>query len=609
VSEHLALGMPQHEGLVHGVTVYGFLCLVFAFNTLCFIPLGHLAARLMTRLPALTAYSWNLIGSLAGILLFTGLSYLWSPPTVWVLITALVTLAFLRKHLPSVLAGGVATAALLALIGTSFQTTQHDVYTPYQVVSVSSTRNAARTVLQVNNVYYQRMLDLRPDNVAREEFLAAPAAYYGLPYRVKQSPAEVLVVGSGSGNDVAAALRNGAGRIDAVEIDPVILELGRRLHPEAPLQSPNVRAIVDDARSFIRKTDETYDLIVYGLLDSHTLLSGRAGVRLDSYVYTVEAFREARARLKPDGVISMTFALMGDQMGRKLYLMLEEAFDGRTPLIFKTGYDGGYAFLIGDSLDPSVSAEVIAGTPIVDATGDFANEAIVADKAVDDWPFFYMPVRKYPVSYVVMIVFLLFISSMFVRGWSSKTAGNRLLSAPFFLGAGFMLVETKGITELALVYGSTWLVIGVVIAAILILAFLANLLVIRVGTPPRTVTYGLLFATLAAGWLTPSSFFAGVEPWLARLAMTILVMAPLFFSGFAFSTELRLAPSMTEALSANLLGAMVGGFLEYNSMYFGFRSLYVLAFLMYALALAASFRRGQTAETSVPQRDGELLQA
>ena len=78
-----------------------------------------------------------------------------------------------------------------------------------------------------------------------------------------------LLVGAGSGNDAAGALRHGV-RVTAVEIDPVIIALGRRYHPERPYESRAVSVIVDDARSFFARTQESYDVISFGLLDSHT---------------------------------------------------------------------------------------------------------------------------------------------------------------------------------------------------------------------------------------------------------------------------------------------------------------------------------------------------
>src|SRR5215467_72466 len=115
--------------------------------------------------------------------------------------------------------------------------------------------------------------------------------------------------------------------------------VGQQRHPEKPYADPRVHPINNDARTFLRGTTGAYDLIVYGLLDSHTLLSHGSSVRLDSFVYTVEGLREARSRLKPDGMISLSFTVLSEALGRKIYLMLQEAFDGRAPTCI--GSEGG----------------------------------------------------------------------------------------------------------------------------------------------------------------------------------------------------------------------------------------------------------------------------
>ena len=185
--------------------------------------------------------------------------------------------------------------------------------------------------------------------------------YYDLPYQIVKQPKDVAIVGAGTGNDVAAALRGGAEHVDAIKIDPAILLLGSEGHPEHPYSNPHVRAIVNDARSFLRTTNQHYDLIVFGLLDSHTLLSQASSVRLDSFVYTVQAMREARARLKTHGVISLAFSVLNDQLGRKIYLMLQDAFDGYPPLCIQVGYDGGVVFL--ESADHRISLPPAFLTP------------------------------------------------------------------------------------------------------------------------------------------------------------------------------------------------------------------------------------------------------
>jgi hypothetical protein len=83
---------------------------------------------------------------------------------------------------------------------------------------------------------------------------------------------------------------------------------------------------------------------------------------------------------------------------------------------------------------------------------------------------------------------------------------------------------------------------------------------------------------------------------------TVVLTLPLFFAGLAFSTEMKRAMSVAVALSSNLLGAMLGGCLEYNAMYFGYRSLYVLALVVYAAALVASLWGGKReTEDAKPQ--------
>ena len=128
--------------------------------------------------------------------------------------------------------------------------------------------------------------------------------FYNLPYSItKKKPENVLIVGSGVGNDVASANRFNIKSIKAVEIDPVILKLGKKYHPETPYNYENIETIIDDARNYISKTENKFDAIIYALLDSQTNLSSKGGIRLDSYVYTVEAFKEAKKKLNEDGYI------------------------------------------------------------------------------------------------------------------------------------------------------------------------------------------------------------------------------------------------------------------------------------------------------------------
>jgi hypothetical protein len=158
----------------------------------------------------------------------------------------------------------------------------------------------------------------------------------------------------------------------------------------------------------------------------------------------------------------------------------------------------------------------------------------------------------------------------------------------FFLGAGFMLVETKGITEMGLTFGNTWQVIGVVIAGILTMAFLGNCLVQWLNIRRSLVPYLFLWTALAVGWLAARSGGFASTP-VGRLETAVVLTLPLLFSGIVFSTLLSTTKQIAGIMAMNLLGAICGGLLEYNSMYFGFRALYVMAMVCYFAAFVSEF--------------------
>jgi spermidine synthase len=585
--EQLTMGLPHVGQYWQALQSYFVLSVVFLMTALAFIPIGQLCGCLMQRRAKLTAYGLNLLGSLAGVLLMFLVSAYWMPPAVWFLIAFAFVIAFhVRK--PAVLRLSLA-AGLLALLILEWPVSPawQRIYSPYQLLEVGHNEHGFMEIRAAGH-YYQKVYDFinSGDQWPANSDVRIARNYYELPYRIKQQPKDVAIVGAGSGNDVAAALRAGAEHVDAIEIDPAILMLGRDGHPEHPYTDPRVRAVNTDARSFLRTTNQKYDLIVFGLLDSHALLSQASSVRLDSFVYTVQAMQEARARLKPHGVISLTFTVLNDQLGRKIYLMLKDAFDGRAPLCYMIGYDSGIIFL--ESEDPlTMPPDLLARKRFLDKTATYANPNIRADVSTDDWPFFYMPARIYPVSYLGMVVLVLALSLLLISNFLPQRpqSGN----FPFFLlGAGFMLIETKNITELGLTFGNSWQVIGVVIAAIMIMAFLANWVVQQLKIERLVLPYVLLLATLAVGWWVAKN--GGLtSTWSGRIETAMLLTSPMFFSGIVFSTLLKSRGDIAGVMSANLFGAMCGGLLEYNSMYFGFRFLYLIAAALYLLAFGWEF--------------------
>jgi hypothetical protein len=579
--EQLNMGVPMARP-VQVAAVYLLLTIVFLLTALAFLPIGQLCGNLMERKSQLSAYGLNLLGSLTGVLLMFLLSFLWTPPAIWFGLSAFALLLFLTRTPKSLFAGGVFAMLLASILVWPVNPLWNRVYSPYQLLEIGFGEMGLMQI-RAAGTFYQQVYNLSDASTqsSSDPRVRTNLNYYELPYRVHPDAREVAIVGAGSGNDVAAALRSGAGRVDAIEIDPAILLAGKLNHPERPYNDPRVHPIVNDARSFLRNAQSRYDIIVYGLLDSHTLLSHASSVRLDSFVYTVEGLREARSRLKDTGILSLSFSVLNNDLGAKIYGMMREAFDGKEPLcLFATG---NTVFLQAKNGNLIIPPDVLSRDGLADHSDLYRNPAAKIDLSTDDWPFLYMPRRVYPFSYVVMIGLVLLLSLLMHASFFREKPQTEYLPF-FFLGAGFMLVETKAITELGLAFGNTWHVIAIAIASILVMAFLANAMVQRLRFANPYLSYLLLFLSLSLGWWVAKS---GGLPSTAvgRLGTAIVLTCPLFFSGIIFSELLSRQTRISSAMSMNLLGAMCGGILEYNSMYFGFRFLYVLAMGLYAAAL------------------------
>jgi Spermine/spermidine synthase domain len=596
--EQLNMGVNAVSTLAESVATYYFLAVTFVLTALIFVPIGQVCGRLMRRRQNLRAYGLNLIGSLIGVALTSVVSFLWTPPVVWYSLAFVGLLLLLPRSGRAVVWTGCIALVGSIVLAWPVEPMWQIIYSPYQNLAVGHTKSGLMEIRAAGQ-YYQRVHDFSADRELSAEN-ERDRNYYDLPYRVHGNPLDVAVVGAGTGNDVAAAVRARAEHIDAIEIDPAILALGRANHPEHPYDQPEVRAIVNDARTFLRTTERRYDMIVYGLLDSHTLLSHASSVRLDSFVYTVEGLKDARAKLKEGGILSLSFALGADEVGGKIQRMLSAAFDGVAPRCVEGRYDYSVTFFQAEKgTELKLSEAAVAAMGFRECSGRFASRSLDTDVSTDDWPFFYMPKRTYPTSYLAMIAVIVLISFFMIGHLSQRPSANHMTY--FLLGAGFMLVETKAITEMGLAFGNTWLVIGIVIGGILFMAFCANYLVMRLDLRSATVPYVLLLSSLVFGmWIARSG---GLAPSFAGQLGTIAVLtSPMLFSGIVFSSRLANERDIAGAMSANLFGAMCGGLLEYNSMYFGFQFLYILAAALYAGAFLSSLQSLRPATSTAMHR-------
>ena len=591
--EHLFLlyfDMPRTAPMVPDIRPP--LVVLFVLSAVSFVPLGQIVAERLRRFgdlgDPLAGYGWDIGGSIAGIAAFTLLSFAGTFPAVWFTVLFAMGAVFQRSSPRRLLAGGLAAACVVATV---VRTERSERYSPYYGLSVVPSRDggAGLNVL-VHGALHQYALPLDRSAVLADEGERGIRAGYHLPYRsLPRAPRHALVIGAGTGNDVAVLLDEGAQSVDAVEIDPVIVDIGRQRHPSRPYDSPRVRVFNTDARTYLNTTSERYDLIVYGTLDSLTRLSALSSVRLDNFVYTRECVRAARSRLTEDGGLLLYF-MVGETgyIDVRLGGLLTEVF-GETPLMISGDFGlFNHAFMAG----PAFAA--IDG----EARRAGAREALARVRArtelpSDDWPFLYLRERGITGFYATTALALLLLS-----------AGAVLLASPdlrrsvrdggadgemFALGLGFLLLETTAVTTMNLVWGATWRTSAVVFLCVLVTVLAAALVVRR-----RNVPYGMAVAALAASvlaaYLLPAevALRAGTP---ARLAVSLLLVgAPIFFGSICFSRAFAARSSPDRAFGWTILGAVAGGILEIASMAIGLRALLLVGLAAYLIAYG-TFRR------------------
>lgn len=586
---------PQIDFLLD-IAFYVTILALFLVISLLFLPLGEITARKFAAFRPLPGYTINVLGSLAGILLYTLISFLGWPPPVWFLLAAaagiyLVWVEGHRSYLQAAL-------ALLPIALTAFWPSGADrtLWSPYYRIDIKSQYAAANPSLKlgdklsVNQAWHQRMWNLDPVFVQRNyaeasEHFDLMRIEYNTPYQVAPRLDEVLIVGAGSGNDAAAALRQGARHITAVDIDPLILKIGREMHPEQPYADPKrVTLVNQDARSFFRRADQRYDLIVFGLLDSHTLFSTASSVRLDNFVYTIESLQDVRLLLEDDGVLALLFGVPAphDWVRERLFRTVTDAF-GHPPQAYLLPSET-ILFLVS----PEPLSSPLVTDPRVQYLPDFPYRQEI-DPVTDDWPYLYLQKRTIPNTYIIGLLGALLISFLLIRRIIPDFRQVNLHF--FFMGTAFFLLETKSITEMALLFGSTWIVNAAVIAAILSMIVLANLIVERYQLKNPFPFYVLLGAALLFDFFVPVSSYLSLSLGL-RIALSCLAQAtPLFFAGMIFAITFSQTDSIENALGSNLVGSVLGGAFEYASLVFGIRSLYLFALAFYILAALALTRR------------------
>jgi SAM-dependent methyltransferase len=573
----------------------------------------------------LRAYISNIVGSLAGIAVFALSSYLWATPMVWFAVVVVLWLYFLKRRTLLQLYCGLAVVILTGFLSynnsvrSPYQSRDyHDrslIWSPYyKIVYTPETKS-----INTNNIAHQAMVQIEESGPA-----------YSLPHLLNRDagrpPFEnVLIIGAGSGNDVSAALANGAKHVDAVEIDPAIQSLGRSQHANHPYQDPRVTVHIDDGRSFLRKTDQKYDLVIYALVDSLVLHSGYSSLRLESFLFTKNAFEDVRARLRPGGVFAVYNFFRQGWIAGRIASMSEETF-GSKPIVITLPYaatirsedqEFGRLDLILSGANspalaaisqqfaqhqsfwvntkPSLNAELNGfgpqppakpGLPSSDwnkIAPSALDTAGIGPLPTDDWPFLYLRGKIIPGLNLRSILLIggLSLAMIYMFSPVRRVQPNWRM---FFLGAGFMLIETKSVVHMALLFGSTWLVNSVVFFAILVMILASNVYVLALKPRKLWPYYLLLVTSLAINIVVPMSRFLALPGWEKVAASCAVVFVPIFFAGIVFGTLFRDSSQPDIDFGSNIAGAILGGLCESLSLLVGFNYLLAIAVLCYLLS-------------------------
>ncbi len=538
-------------------------------------------ARTFATFEPLEAYRLDIVGSIIGIATFSVLSFLGTPPIAW---AAVVGICFVVLGLPR--PGRVVVLSVVALgvmLGTE-SLTAHTAWSPYYKV-LARPIGGDSTQVWVNGIPHQLI-----ESTSKRR--AAEPLYFTPYERAQNAVRRVLIIGAGTGGDVAIALENGAERVDAVEIDPHLYELGWQLNPDHPYQDPRVHVHVTDGRAFLERSNDRFDMILFALPDSLTLLSGQSSLRLESYLFTMGSMETAKAHLAPGGIFGMFNYYRETWLVDRLAGTLDQVY-GHQPCIDTIGRVGHFAVLT-TSVDPAqVSCDSLWHASVSD----------VPAPASDDHPFVYLRTPSIPSIYLLTLVLILLVSVIAVRVSAGPLGQMRSSLDLFFMGAAFLLLETKNVVQFALLFGTTWFVNALVFGGILVTVLVAIEVARRVRFKDPRFLYAALGVAVAVAWLVPPDRLLQLSAGPRFAAGIALAFTPVFIANLVFAERFKKVGSSVVAFGANLLGAMVGGVLEYSALLFGYRALLLLVGGLYALAFVSGRRL-----TDPPTSDDDAIE-
>jgi hypothetical protein len=472
-----------------------------------------------------------------------------------------------------------------------------------------------------------------------------------LPFKMMQDP-KVLVIGSGGGRDVVAALVSGSKDVTSVEINPIIYDTVKSYGERAGnvYSHQYVSSYVDEGRSFITRSSEKYDIIYIPFVDTWASVSSGGLSVSENFLYTVQGFQQYYDHLTDRGKIVTVRWLIDAPRFITTYAKLLE--QNGVP------QDQLYRHLImvtSDSYtqDPSVTMVIFSKLPFTDEEIKFFSEsfsqydykpillpgqimrepypALLNGKiqleqfydlfktkvypVTDDNPYFLSFEKPLPyaveallyASFGIVAIFLLIPFAWMRRAVvllvTEKSELRIATVIPYFaaLGMGFILIELALLQKLILLLGNPTMTFAILLFTLLISSGSGSLLssrIIRNNMKNLVFVIGGIAAlgALYVVFLPPIVYSTIAEPFEVKAAVSAAVLAPIgFLMGMPFPTGVRLLKAHRPEYipwmwAINGAFSVLGAVLAIAlGIMYGSSHAMILGILIYLIALGISF--------------------
>lgn len=539
---------------------------LFVLTVLVFLGPGQLLGKLLIIGKPLKAYIVDLLGGIVGIILFSLISYISTPAYGWFIGIGIATivLILLLKHNNKIIS--LQIVILLIAIAIPLIYNGNSIWSPYNRLTIIKSLKDYH--ISANLIAHQYISDYRK----REQF-------YYTPYNIVEKPdyKSILIIGAGSGSDVATALGlvPNVEVIDAVEIDPQIARIGKLLHPNKPYDNSKVNLIINDGRNVLETSQKKYDLIIFALPDSIANNSYTSNIRLESFLFTKEAFQKAKERLSPTGMLVLYNFYREPWLVDKIYYTLSSVFKSDVKVVQLGGSAHATIFLAGQKTE-TISEEQVPPYYPTEPRIPIAS---------DNWPFIYLKNTWLPSLYVNLLLIIGVISTLSVFYFLKKDNKMTIQLPFFFLGAGFFLLQTKNLVTFSFLFGNTWFVNAFVIGGIMTMLLIAAVINLKFKKIPLKLLYTLLFLTLILNLIIPSNYLQDFEVIIRFIIAVLLYGSPIFIASLIFSSLFKNTKSAQISFASNILGIVMGGILEYTALIYGYQFLFLIAIILYSCSL------------------------